>query len=73
LKSKFQPGKDAHENQDFHRGGNLFGLCGDSAPGSEQSDEYIRRVAAVTKLENDQVKAALANDVSFIKTNLWMT
>jgi hypothetical protein len=27
-------------------------------------------VAAVTKLENDQVKAALANDVSFIKTNL---
>ena len=25
--------------------------------------------AAVTKLENDQVKAALANDVSFIKTN----
>src|SRR5450432_737007 len=27
-------------------------------------------VAAVTKLENDQIKAALANDVSFIKTNL---
>jgi ketosteroid isomerase-like protein len=27
-------------------------------------------VAAVTKLENDQAKAALANDVSFIKTNL---
>jgi hypothetical protein len=27
-------------------------------------------VAAITKLENDQVKAALANDVSFIKTNL---
>jgi hypothetical protein len=27
-------------------------------------------VAAVTKLENDQVKAALANDVSFTKTNL---
>jgi hypothetical protein len=26
-------------------------------------------VAAVTKLENEQVKAALANDVSFIKTN----
>ena len=26
-------------------------------------------VAAVTKLENDQTKAALANDVSFIKTN----
>ena len=24
----------------------------------------------MTKLENDQVKAALANDVSFIKTNL---
>lgn len=27
-------------------------------------------VAAVTKLENDQTKAALANDVSYIKTNL---
>ena len=27
-------------------------------------------VAAVTKLENDQVKSALANDVSFTKTNL---
>jgi len=27
-------------------------------------------VATVTKLENDQVKAALANDVSFVKTNL---
>jgi hypothetical protein len=27
-------------------------------------------VAAITKLENDQTKAALANDVSFIKTNL---
>lgn len=27
-------------------------------------------VAAITKLENDQAKAALANDVSFIKTNL---
>jgi ketosteroid isomerase-like protein len=27
-------------------------------------------VAAVTKLENDQAKAALANDVSFIKTNV---
>ena len=27
-------------------------------------------VAAVTKLENEQVKAALANDVSYIKTNL---
>ena len=26
-------------------------------------------VAAVTKLENDQTKAALANDVSYIKTN----
>jgi ketosteroid isomerase-like protein len=27
-------------------------------------------IAAVTKLENDQTKAALANDVSFIKMNL---
>ncbi len=27
-------------------------------------------VAAITKLENEQTKAALANDVSFIKTNL---
>jgi ketosteroid isomerase-like protein len=27
-------------------------------------------VAAITKLENDQTKAALANDVSFIKSNL---
>jgi hypothetical protein len=27
-------------------------------------------VAAITKLENDQAKAALANDVSYIKTNL---
>ena len=27
-------------------------------------------VAAITKLEHEQVKAALANDVSFIKTNL---
>lgn len=27
-------------------------------------------VAAITKLENDQTKAALANDVSYIKANL---
>ena len=39
-------------------------------PGLRSQMNSSNVVAAITKLENEQAKAALANDVSFIKTNL---